>query len=335
VGGLLTDNREVISAVGGVVVIVLGLYQLGVLRRPDVLERERRLPLSLDRLAMSPWVALLMGFAFSFAWTPCVGPTLASVLLMAATESTQALGFLLIAVYSLGFCIPFLLVALMADRALGLLKAHPSAMRRAVQVGGALLVVMGALMVTGGMSSLSSIAASLGGATNQGEVTSVQDVSSPDAASQPTTTTGKDFTLSDQNGTTHALSDYRGRVVVLNFWATWCTYCKQEMPDIQALYDERGANAGDVVVLGVANPKDDSHPRNGDVSADEVGAFLSANGYTYPVLMDTTGDVLSAYGVTAFPTTVIIGKDGSVQMTLRGAVSSAVIEGQVSQALSR
>ena len=74
--------------------------------------KEHRLPFKLDMLAMSPITALIMGFTFSFAWTPCVGPALASVLLMAASASTKALAFGLIGVYTLGFVLPFLAVGL-------------------------------------------------------------------------------------------------------------------------------------------------------------------------------------------------------------------------------
>ena len=78
----------------------------------QILGKERRLPFHLDVLAMSPLTALLMGFTFSFAWTPCVGPALTSVLLMAASAGTKWMGFALIGVYTLGFVLPFLVLGL-------------------------------------------------------------------------------------------------------------------------------------------------------------------------------------------------------------------------------
>lgn len=64
-----------------------------------------------------------------------------------------------------------------------------------------------------------------------------------------------DFTLTDQNGNIHTLSDYKGQTVFLNFWATWCPPCRSEMPEIQKLYEEFGYNEGELVVLGIAAPE--------------------------------------------------------------------------------
>ena len=85
---------------------------------------EHRLPFRLDRLAMNPLVALVLGFTFSFAWTPCVGPALASVLLMASSANSAATGFALIGVYTLGFVIPFLAVGLFTSTLLDFFKKH-------------------------------------------------------------------------------------------------------------------------------------------------------------------------------------------------------------------
>ena len=89
-----------------------------------------------------------------------------------------------------------------------------------------------------------------------------------------------DLVLVDQDGTEHRLSDYRGKTVFLNFFATWCGPCQREIPDIEALYRDRGENAGEVVVLGVANPKTPEHPQNSDVGVDEVKAFVDEYGIT-------------------------------------------------------
>lgn len=106
------------------------------------------------------------------------------------------------------------------------------------------------------------------------------------------------------------------------------------MPYIQALYEDQGLNAGDVVVLGIANPKTDEYPNNSDGTVQDVTDFLSQNGYTYPVVMDTTGEMFSAYGITAFPTTFMIDKDGNVFGYVRGGVTRDIMDSIVQQTLS-
>ena len=110
-GQFFTGNRMLFARIGGVIIILFGLVQLGVFNF-DFLNREHRLPFNLDKLAMNPLLAFVLGFTFSFAWTPCVGPVLASVLLMASSSSSFASGFILIGVYTLGFVLPFMAVGL-------------------------------------------------------------------------------------------------------------------------------------------------------------------------------------------------------------------------------
>lgn len=107
-GTFFKHYQMLFARIGGIIVMLFGLYQLGVFGVSSVLGKERRLPFHLDSLAMSPITALLMGFTFSFAWTPCVGPALSGVLLMAASAGTKMAGFALIGVYTLGFVLPFL-----------------------------------------------------------------------------------------------------------------------------------------------------------------------------------------------------------------------------------
>jgi cytochrome c-type biogenesis protein len=98
---------------------------------------------------MNPLVALLMGFTFSFAWTPCIGPTLTSVLMMAAGTSQRTQGFLLVGVYAIGFILPFLIVGLFATRMLAFFRRHSKIMKYTVLIGGLLMIVIGILMLVG------------------------------------------------------------------------------------------------------------------------------------------------------------------------------------------
>ena len=346
-GQVLSENRTLFARIGGILIILLGLWQLGVFGSSRLLSKEHRLPFRLDRFAMNPLVALLLGFTFSFAWTPCVGPALASVLLMASSAATTASGFVLIGIYTLGFVLPFLAVGLFTTTVLDFFRTHVKVVKYTVKVGGALLVLMGVMMFTGWMNGVTgylsqfgatdaqpTASSSVAASSSVPQATAVPEDSSANSADSEAPVPAPDFTLVDQNGETHTLSDYKGKVVFLNFWATWCPPCKEEMPDIQALYEEQGLNAEDVVVLGIANPKTDEYPNNSDGTVQDVTDFLSQNGYTYPVVMDTTGEMFSTYGITAFPTTFMIDKDGNIFGYARGGLTRDIMDSIVQQTLS-
>lgn len=136
-----------------------------------------------------------------------------------------------------------------------------------------------------------------------------------------------DFTLYDQYGKEHSLSDYKGKTIFLNFWATWCPPCKAEMPDIQKLYESYGAD-GEVVILGVAAPN-----FGNETDEDGIKAFLKENGYTYPVLMDTTGELFMQYGISSYPTTFMIDKEGNVFGYVSGQLSEDMMKSIIRQTI--
>ena len=332
-GQALHQYQKIIIQVGGILIIAFGLFQLGVFR-PAAMEQDRRIRFPLQKLAMSPLVALVFGFTFSFAWTPCVGPALASVLVMAGSADTAAQGFALIGVYTLGFVLPFLAVALSAGAILKLFQRHRNVVRYTVKVGGALLIVIGLLMVTGWMDTLSD---SLAGADPQAAPTA-QVTSQPQESAQPEATDtpqesqspipALDFTLTDQFGNTHTLDQYKGKTILLNFWATWCGPCRSEMPDLQSIYEDYGKNEKDLVVLGVAAPN-----LGQEGSAEDITAFLEENGYTYPTLMNEDASLFYSYGISSFPTTFMIDKDGNVYGYIIGAQSREVFDDIIRQTM--
>ncbi len=365
-GQFFTGNQRAFSVVAGLIMVAFGLYMLGVFGKVRAVETERRLPFRLDRFAMNPLVALVLGFTFSFAWTPCIGPVLAGVLLMASSSASAAMGYALVGVYTLGFVLPFLAVGLFTGAVLRFFRTHGNVVKYTVKVGGALLVVMGVMTITGWMNGVTSYLSSFGGAdaaieqkqdAEEGEGaggaaegqegegsagsggtdsagSAGKDGSGGDADSDLRPAPQADVKLVDQNGVEHSLSDYRGKTVFLNFFATWCGPCKREIPDIERLYRDHGENAGDLVVLGVANPKTQEHPQNSDVSVDEVKAFVEDEGITYPVLLDTENALFSAYGISAFPTTFMIDKDGNVFGYATGMLTADTMESIVNQTMT-
>lgn len=331
IGTFFKSNQLLFARIGGILVVLFGLYQLGVLGTSRILGQERRLPFKLDVLAMSPITALIMGFTFSFAWTPCVGPALTSVLLMAASASTKLWGFLLIGVYTIGFVLPFLAVGLFTTKLLEFFKAHVKVVRYTAKIGGVLMIFMGILMFTGKMNAVTGYLSSGAPVTVEEQK---ENEETADAEEKQETESGLtpaiDFILTDQYGNTHKLSDYKGKTVFLNFWTTWCSPCRAEMPDIQKLYESAETEGEDaLVVLGVAAPNLEN-----EKSEEEIKAFLEENGYTYPVLMDTTGEAFMSYGVNAFPTTFMITREGEVFGYASGQLNEATMKSIVEQTLS-
>nr|WP_330397787.1 TlpA disulfide reductase family protein [Lachnoclostridium sp. An169] len=152
-----------------------------------------------------------------------------------------------------------------------------------------------------------------------------------DGSSEENRTKAYDFTLTDQYGNTHTLSDYEGKVIFLNFWGTWCPPCRAEMPDIQKLYEEYASQGDDaeVVILGAAAPG-----MGQEGSKEEITSFMEENGYTYPVLMDETYEMFNWYGITAFPTTFMIDREGYVYGYVSGQMTEDIMRSIIDQTLS-
>ena len=139
-----------LARIAGGVIVVFGLHFLGIIRIP-ILNREARLDAG-DR-GGSAFGAYILGLAFAFGWTPCIGPILGAILSLAATEASVARGTTLLAAYAVGLGLPFLLVAAFLDRAQGLmrrLRRHMGVIEKAM---GLLLVAVGVAMMTGAFSA--------------------------------------------------------------------------------------------------------------------------------------------------------------------------------------
>lgn len=343
-GTFFQHNKALFSRIGGIVIFLLGLSQIGFFEIP-FLQRERRFHLPARFRRVNPFIAFIMGFTFSFAWTPCVGPALSSVLIMASGARTKALGNLLVLVYALGFVIPFLLLGLFTAQVLRFIERNKKLMRYTIKAGGVLLMLIGLMTFTGWMNGITgylSSASNPSGASSGQSAVPPQDAQensgAPSSATQPPKEESEvlpafDFTLTDQYGTQHTLSDYKGKVVFLNFWATWCPPCKTEMPHIGQLYQEYGQNTGDVVFLGVANPQTEEAPYNADVKQEEIERFLTDNSLTFPVVFDTTSDVFLDYQINSFPTTFMIDRDGNIYGYVSGGLTKDMMKSIIEQTL--
>lgn len=349
-GRFFSGNQYVFVRIGGMIVILFGLYQFGLFGDSRLLSRDLRLPINFGKLTMSPLTALIMGFVISFAWSPCIGPVLSSVLIMAASTDSALGGFALIGVYTLGYIIPFLLLGFFTTTLLEVFGKHRNVVKYTVKIGAALMILMGIMMITGKLNSISSYLSRFAGAQISVEesVSSEETVKENEAldgtveseiAGQNTESATEnvqqnllpapEFTLVDQYGKTHSISDYKGKVVFLNFWATWCPPCRAEMPYIQELYEEYSVEEDpDVIILSVAFPN-----LGDETDVEGIKDFLQKNGYTYPVLMDEGASLQLPYYITAYPTTFIINPDGNVLGYVPGSMTKEIMQQVIAEAL--
>lgn len=280
-GDFLFKNKLLFSKIGGIIIIVLGLFQLDLFKF-KFLQRDYRI--NYNKKEINIFIAFLTGFTFSFAWTPCIGPALSSILILTSTAENKILGNFLIFLYSLGFIIPFLLIGLFTTTILNFIKNKQKFLKYTVKIGGVILIILGILTFLG-----------YGNVNNN---------------------SSKSF-----NKTSNLLIDpYKGKIIFLNFWATWCPPCREELPAIEELYKEYGSNKKNVIILGVTNPKTEENPYGEDVPIEEIKNFLNKHNLTFPIFYDRTGEYFFKYQIRAYPTTIIIGKDGKIKNIVQGAL---------------
>lgn len=313
-GGFFNSNRVLFTRISGVLILFLGLFQIGLLKN-NFMEREHRI--GFDSKEINPLIAFIIGFTFSFAWTPCIGPVLSTVLIMASGAKTAFMGNMLILVYTLGFVIPFLLLGVFTTKILNFLKAKKSFLKYSIKISGAILIIIGIMALSG--FNLNILAA--GQQPQNANADYIAKAEEPAKEAKEEKLPAFDFELKDQYGNTHKLSDYKGKVVFLNFWATWCPPCREEMPHIEEIYKEYGYNKNNVVILGAASPATAENPSPQDESEEKIKAFLTKNNYTFPVVFDVKGEIFRNYYINAFPTTFMIDREGNIMGYVAGGLS--------------
>ncbi|TAA73200.1 peroxiredoxin family protein [Planococcus salinarum] len=127
-----------------------------------------------------------------------------------------------------------------------------------------------------------------------------------------------DFDLTTLDGEAVKLSDYKGKKVILNFWATWCPPCRAEMPDMQKYYEEQAAGSN-VEILAV-------NLTTADKGMDEINAFVDEFSLTFPIPMDTEGKVGELYQAASIPTSYMIDTEGRVQNKIVGPMNEQMME---------
>jgi len=279
--------------------------------------------------------SFVMGVVFSAGWTPCIGPVYGAVLTMAANGGDVGQASILLAMYSLGLGIPFLLTALLLDGAQIWLKRLQRRMRVIELASGAFLVLIGIAVASGQLQRLSqqfagdfaefSIAVEervIGLVTGSeisvtdpvgGSSASVGDAPSGEAIGLEIGNFAPDFDTVNVEGEPIALSSLRGKVVLLNFWATWCGPCRIEMPGFERQY--RNFSDQGFIVLAVNNAE----------SVEIAAAFRDQLRLTFPIALDQSGDIQRQYSIVNYPSTLLIDRDGRIVSRHFGVVPPSEI----------
>jgi cytochrome c-type biogenesis protein len=413
IGQALGQYRSFLAREAGVLIILFGLHMTGLVTIKLLYSDVRMHNVKGDSTV---WGSFAVGFAFAFGWTPCVGPILSVILGFASTQGSALKGILLLATYSLGLAVPFLLTSLGIGEFLKFYSRFKRHMHVVEVASGVILIALGHLLVfdrftliSSGLSFLSRFEIWLEGAVlhnmpvaigltivvliglylvfrqtraasaptpvtnpaqNQEQVLPADATTEAAGAieTQPVvapvrgsgrnplalvvvavvvavmlyfgfhmarrsdtdapsvlgkSTPAPDFTLESLDGKNMKLSDFRGKAVLLNFWATWCGPCKIETPwlvELQQQYSDQGLQ-----IVGVEAGNDDKA---------DIAKFVKDMGLNYPVLIGKE-EVTDAYGgVPALPESFFIGRDGKITGKIMGIDSKSVIEDEIKKALN-
>lgn len=321
IGAALINNFWV-RVIGGLIIILFGLQMMGFLKI-GALYKDTRF-FGSDKPA-GIFGSFTLGLAFAAGWTPCIGPILGGIIGLAATSGGWQSGLVLSAFYSLGLAIPFLLVGLFINQFLGFSRGFRKHLHTVEIISGLLLIVIGLLIASGNLAFLNSPTV----AKYLPNIESLVKLDESKTTSQTggQTPSNQDFkpapnaVFQNLDGTEISLSELKGKVVLLNFWATWCIPCRKEIPALNELHKQYEAQG--FTVVGVSH----------DDTAEMVRDFQKEIPMDYKVLVG--GDKFSEdFGLVGFPTTFVIDRDGRIREKILGEKTKEQFEEKIKSALA-
>ena len=303
IGADLKAYRPLLLEIAGAALVLIGIALLTIGRIPGLMG-EKRFDIA-HRLPRAPWAAYVIGLAFAVGWTPCVGPILAAILLRAGSTGTAAQGALLLASYSAGLGLPFLVAAGLSGILTRLLTRVRGAYAVLNAVAAIFLIGMGVLIFSNRLTVFNDFFPVVAVTT---PFDSHFESNNPTPASHGPVQVGKpapDLILTDTEGHRVSLSQLKGKPVLVTFWATWCVPCRDELPVIRDEYLAHRAEGFSVVAINF-----------GDESASTISKFWSGLNLQPAPFLDANASAANAYGValssTGLPVSVLVARDGTV-----------------------
>jgi cytochrome c-type biogenesis protein len=251
IGSAITSNPW-IRITGGLIIIGFGLQLMGVLKIGALYRDTRKFS---DEKPRGMLGSFTLGLAFAAGWTPCIGPILGGILGLAATSGGWQSGLVLSAFYAAGLAVPFLLTGLGINRFLGFYTRFRHHLHKVEVVSGVLLIAIGLLVATNNVTRLASYASVLPNPETWVNTWAKRNQPAPTdqaakaKASNPNASyaVAPDTEMRTLEGQPFRISSLRGRVVLVNFWATWCLPCRAEIPDFNRMQQDYAARGFTVV----------------------------------------------------------------------------------------
>lgn len=307
VGSAIISNAWV-RIIGGLVIIVFGLHLIGLLKIKYLYKDTRQFSSEKPRGVLG---SLTLGIAFAAGWTPCIGPILGGIIGLAATSGGWKGGLILAVFYSAGLAVPFLVTGLGINQFLGFYSKFRQHLHKVEVVSGVVLVLIG-LLIASGYSSLLASSRLAGLLPNLENLLRMSGPSPPPAPpANAKFAPAPDVQFEALDGKPFRLSSLRGRVVLLNFWATWCLPCRAEIPEFNAL--QRDLEPKGLSVVGVSvSPVD---------TADSIRSFQKDIKQDYTVLRGAE-EIGSQFGNgPGLPVTYILDREGRIRQKFVGPQS--------------
>lgn len=301
-----------LRVLGGAVIITFGLQMIGLLKLKTLYKDTRFFSNEKPRGVSG---SLLLGVAFAAGWTPCIGPILGGIIGLAATSGGWKSGLVLSSFYSAGLAVPFLLTGLGLNQFLSFYAKFRRHLHKVEVVSGVMLILIGSTIASGYATRLASsrLASLLPNLESRIKVKSDPATNSAVSETGPSEPAPQ-VELSSLEGQRLKLSDFHGRVVLLNFWATWCGPCRAEVPELNKL--QRDFQASGLAVVGVS----------WDDSAAGVREFQKEIRQDYTVLLGGEDAQDKFAAIRSLPSTYVIDREGRIRQTIIGARDRAQFE---------
>lgn len=281
--------QEIISIIGGTIIIIFALHELGLINI-SFLNQELSFKDKFKFNNISYFKAYLFGLVFSFAWTPCIGPMFANALLLSMSETN---GILYLILYALGLIIPFVITGILSDFVLDFINNKKDISKYVLKIAGIIMLCFGIYMIYNSSKNIVNY---------KDTITNYETESSLPVLEK---------TYKDSNDNEVNLLDYKDKYVYVNFIASWCTYCRSEMPEYKSFCE----NNDEIACLYVMSPLVSNE---GDV--DSIKKYIEDQNIEVPVIIDTKGELLRYCNVSAFPTLAVIAPETNYLDAISGAM---------------